>query len=86
MEVVGNALLSDVLGWLSDKLGSYDFIKFASEENVDTELKKWEKELQSIWQELNDAEEKQITVDTVKSWVFDLRVLAYDMEDILDEF
>ncbi|CBI24970.3 unnamed protein product, partial [Vitis vinifera] len=85
MEVVGNALLSDVLGWLSDKLGSYDFIKFASEENVDTELKKWEKELQSIWQELNDAEEKQITVDTVKSWVFDLRVLAYDMEDILDD-
>ncbi|KAL6326858.1 hypothetical protein AAG906_012133 [Vitis piasezkii] len=86
MEVVGNALLSDVLGSLSDKLGSYDFIKFASEEKVDTELKKWEKELQSIWQELNDAEEKQITVDTVKSWVFDLRVLAYDMEDILDEF
>ncbi|RVW40758.1 putative disease resistance RPP13-like protein 1 [Vitis vinifera] len=86
MEVVGNALLSDVLGSLSDKLGSYDFIEFASEEKVDTELKKWEKELQSIWQELNDAEEKQITVDTVKSWVFDLRVLAYDMEDILDEF
>ena len=86
MGVFGEALLSAALGSLFDKLGSYDFIKFASEENVDTELKKWEKELQSIWQELNDAEEKQITEDSVKSWLFDLRVLAYDMEDILDEF
>ena len=86
MEVVGGALLSAALGFLFNKLGSYDLLKFARQEDVHTDLKKWEKELQSIQQELNDAEEKQNTVDSVKSWLFDLRVLAYDMEDILDEF
>ncbi|RVX00324.1 putative disease resistance protein RGA3 [Vitis vinifera] len=29
---------------------------------------------------------EQITQEAVKSWLFDLRVLAYDMDDILDEF
>ncbi|KAJ9685609.1 hypothetical protein PVL29_017591 [Vitis rotundifolia] len=86
MEVVGEALLSAAFGSLFDKLGSSDLIKFARQEDVHIELKKWEKELQSIRQEVNDAEEKQITQEAVKSWLFDLRVLAYDMEYILDEF
>ena len=50
------------------------------------ELKKWEKELQSIRGDLNDAEEMQIMQEAVKSWLFDQRVLAFDMEVILDEF
>ncbi|KAJ9697498.1 hypothetical protein PVL29_009357 [Vitis rotundifolia] len=35
---------------------------------------------------LDEAEEKQITKPSVKDWVDDLRDLAYDMEDVLDEF
>ena len=35
---------------------------------------------------LGDAEEKQLTDRAVKMWLDDLRDLAYDMEDILDEF
>ncbi|KAL6326895.1 hypothetical protein AAG906_012171 [Vitis piasezkii] len=86
MEVVGDALISAAVGLLFDKLLSSDLIKFARQEDVHNELKKWKKELQSIQKELNDAEEKQITQEAVKSWLFDLRVVAYDMEDILDEF
>ncbi|XP_034702943.1 putative disease resistance RPP13-like protein 1 [Vitis riparia] len=86
MEVVGDALISATVGLLFDKLLSSDLIKFARQEDVHNELKKWKKELQSIQKELNDAEEKQITQEAVKSWLFDLRVVAYDMEDILDEF
>ena len=86
MEIFGDALLSTAIGFLFDKLASSDLIKYAREENVYSELKKWEKELQSIRQELNDAEEKQTTQAAVKSWLVDLRDLAYDMEDILDEF
>ena len=86
MDIIGDALLSTVIEFLFDKLASSDLMKFARHEDVHTELKKWEKELQSIREELNDAEEKQITQEAVKSWLFDLRDLAYDMEDILDEF
>ena len=86
MDIIGDALLSTVIEFLFDKLASSDLMKFARHEDVHTELKKWEKELQSIREELNDAEEKQITQEAVKSWLFDLRDLAYDMEDILYEF
>ncbi|KAI9185070.1 hypothetical protein LWI28_003866 [Acer negundo] len=34
---------------------------------------------------LSDAEEKQLTDRVVKMWLDDLRDLAYDVEDILDE-
>ncbi|KAJ9685601.1 hypothetical protein PVL29_017586 [Vitis rotundifolia] len=86
MAVVGEALLSAAFGSLFDKLRCSDLIKFAQQEDVHTDLKKWEKQLQSIRQEINDAEKKQITQEAVKSWLFDMTVLGYDMEDILDEF
>jgi ElaB/YqjD/DUF883 family membrane-anchored ribosome-binding protein len=35
---------------------------------------------------LDDADEKQHTNRAVKQWVDDLRDLAYDVEDVLDEF
>ncbi|XP_031257649.1 putative disease resistance RPP13-like protein 1 [Pistacia vera] len=35
---------------------------------------------------LNDAEEKQLTNKAVKMWMDDLQDLAYDVEDILDEY
>ena len=35
---------------------------------------------------LEEAEEKQTTKPFVKNWLDNLRDLAYDMEDVLDEF
>ena len=35
---------------------------------------------------LDDAEDKQITKQSVRAWLADLRNLAYDVEDVLDEF
>ena len=35
---------------------------------------------------LDDAEDKQITKPSVRDWLEDLRNLAYDVEDVLDEF
>ncbi|RVW40815.1 hypothetical protein CK203_080706 [Vitis vinifera] len=71
MAVVGEALLSAAFGSLFDKLRCSDLIKLARQEDVHTDLKKWEKQLQSIRQEINDAEKKQITQEAVKSWLFD---------------
>ncbi|XP_056165416.1 putative disease resistance RPP13-like protein 1 [Syzygium oleosum] len=50
-------------------------------------MKKWEKRLIRIDHVLDDAEDKQLTGDPrVKSWLEDLRNLAYDIDDLLDEF
>ncbi|XP_056165793.1 putative disease resistance protein RGA3 [Syzygium oleosum] len=50
-------------------------------------MKKWEKMLISINQVLDDAEDRQLTGHLgVKLWLEDLKNLAYDIEDLLDEF
>ncbi|KAL6326268.1 hypothetical protein AAG906_004765 [Vitis piasezkii] len=86
MEAVGDALLSAAIGLLFDKLASTDLLDFARQQWVYSDLKKWEIELSDIREELNDAEDKQITDRSVKEWLGNLKDLAYDMEDILDEF
>ncbi|RVX00433.1 putative disease resistance RPP13-like protein 1 [Vitis vinifera] len=86
MEVVAEAVLSVSLEALFSQLGSLDLLKFARQEKINAELKIWEEKLLEIHEVLNDAEEKQITKKLVKTWLGDLRDLAYDMEDILDEF
>lgn len=50
------------------------------------DLKKWEKILMKIRAVLEDADEKQMTNRLVKIGVGELQNLAYDLEDILDEF
>ncbi|GKV45222.1 hypothetical protein SLEP1_g52330 [Rubroshorea leprosula] len=50
------------------------------------ELQKWKSFLPHIHDVLRDAEEKQRAVNSIKTWLDDLKDLAYDMEDILEEF
>ncbi|KAF8018183.1 hypothetical protein BT93_H3165 [Corymbia citriodora subsp. variegata] len=72
---------------LFDRLASPELLNFARREGIDTRLKKWEKMLESIKEVLVDAEDRQLTDHLgVKSWLEDLRNLAYDIEDLLDEF
>ncbi|CBI35082.3 unnamed protein product, partial [Vitis vinifera] len=85
MEVVGELLLSAAFQVLFDKLASSDFLTFARQEHIHSQLKKWETQLFNIREVLNDAEDKQIASSSVKLWLADLRILAYDMEDILDD-
>ncbi|WKA02330.1 hypothetical protein VitviT2T_020533 [Vitis vinifera] len=85
MEVVAEVVLSYSLQALFNQLRSPD-LKFARQEKIRAELEIWEKKLLEIDEVLNDAEEKQITKQSVKTWLGDLRDLVYDMEDILDEF
>ena len=86
MEVVGESILSAAVAVLFGKLASPDLLKFARQEKVIAELEGWKKELRMINEVLDEAEEKQIAKLSVKEWVDDLRELAYDMEDVLDEF
>ncbi|XP_040992302.1 putative disease resistance RPP13-like protein 1 [Juglans microcarpa x Juglans regia] len=61
-------------------------VEICTTRGTSIELDKWSKTLSRIRKVLDDAEEKQHTEGALKEWLDDLRDLAYDMEDILDEF
>ncbi|XP_059638998.1 putative disease resistance RPP13-like protein 1 [Cornus florida] len=85
MEVVG-ILLGPIIEVLLDKLVSGSVSNYARREGIDRQLKKLEKMLPDIRAVLANAEEKQTTDDRVKSWMEDLTDLAYDLDDLLDDF
>ncbi|KAJ6302909.1 hypothetical protein OIU77_016906 [Salix suchowensis] len=84
------AITSAILQPLIEKLASASFLKFdrekEKEKEINSEIKKWELRLLEIRAVLNDAEEKQITNQAVKIWLNNLRDLAYDAQDVLEEF
>ncbi|KAL5825896.1 hypothetical protein ACOSQ3_021959 [Xanthoceras sorbifolium] len=82
---IGELFLSAFLQVLFDRLASRDLLQFARREGLHVTLKKWERKLKTIESVLIDAEEKHLTDNAVKMWLDDLRDLAYDLEDILDE-
>ncbi|CAK7330946.1 unnamed protein product [Dovyalis caffra] len=71
---------------LSHKLASAKFLNLACKNETDSELKKWELRLSKIRKVRTDAEEKQLTNQAMKIWRNKLRDLAYDVEDVLEEF
>ncbi|XP_022764340.1 putative disease resistance RPP13-like protein 1 [Durio zibethinus] len=86
LSVVGGALLSTTFQWLFTKLDSSQLFNFAKREQVDVELKNWRSLMLKIRAVLEEAETKQITDPFVKIWLAEVRDLAFDMDDILDEF
>ncbi|KAF3948151.1 hypothetical protein CMV_025818 [Castanea mollissima] len=85
MSFIGEAALSAVIDALFGKLGD-DLLKTFRKENFDADLKKWKRMLLKIRAVLDDAEQKQVTSPSVKFWLAELEDLAYDVDDVLDEF
>ncbi|XP_048136683.1 putative disease resistance RPP13-like protein 1 [Rhodamnia argentea] len=84
---IGELFLGAFLQVLFDRLASPQLLNLARREGIDKLLKKWEKRLKKIDRLLDDAEDKQLTGNAeVESWLEDLRNLAYDIDDLLDEF
>ncbi|KAL5802146.1 hypothetical protein ACOSQ4_030451 [Xanthoceras sorbifolium] len=79
-------LVSAFLPVLLERLTSPELLRFLRQEGLYPRIKRWEKMLLMIQAVLGDAEEKQLTNPAVKLWLDDLRDLAYDVEDMLDEF
>lgn len=86
MSMIGEVILSASVEMLIRKLSSEGIGLFARQEKVHRDVMKWKKLLVKIKSVLDDAEEKQTTEDSVKIWLLDFQNLAYDVEDILDEF
>ncbi|MFQ6622394.1 hypothetical protein Gotur_002384, partial [Gossypium turneri] len=86
MSVFGEAALSAFLEPLSAKLLDSVLNFVADHRQVHQQLKLWQSILPEIKAVLNHAEERQIKDEGVKNWLGDLQDLAYDVDDILDEF
>ncbi|MFQ6659014.1 hypothetical protein Gotur_028062, partial [Gossypium turneri] len=86
MSVFGEAALSAFLELLSAKLLDSVLNFVADHRQVHQQLKLWQSIFPEIKAVLNHAEEKQIKDEGVKNWLDDLQDLAYDVDDILDEF
>ncbi|KAK2639156.1 hypothetical protein Ddye_026951 [Dipteronia dyeriana] len=74
-------LVSAALLMLSEKLFSPELVQFVTKEGV-----RWDDTLEAIRAVLDDAEEKQIENPVLRDWLDDLQALAYDVEDVLDEY
>ncbi|CAL5380177.1 unnamed protein product [Camellia sinensis] len=83
---VGEIFLAAFIQVLFEKLASTEQLKFARGEQVHTHIKRWSGELAKIQAFLDDAERKQTENRAVKMWLEELTDLAYDLDDILDEF
>jgi hypothetical protein len=82
---VGELLVSSFIQSLCDRLVVPEFLDFVGGAGLQENLEKWRKTLSTIQAMLDDAEEKQYTERVVKEWLDDLRDLAYDVDDIVDE-
>ncbi|KAG2673251.1 hypothetical protein I3760_13G081400 [Carya illinoinensis] len=82
---VGELFLSAFIQMLLLQM-SREFLDFVRQEGIQEKLNKWRKTLSRLQAVLDDAEEKQYTSRAVKEWLNDLKDLAHDVEDILDEF
>ncbi|GLT35217.1 hypothetical protein SLA2020_096860 [Shorea laevis] len=87
LSLVGGSLLSATYDLLFEKLNEYlsDQLRDSTEE-IRAQMESWKTLLPKITAVLQHAEENQVANQFVKSSLDDLRDLAYDMEDILEEF
>ncbi|XP_059436475.1 putative disease resistance RPP13-like protein 1 [Corylus avellana] len=82
---MAEAVFSAFLGVLFDRLASPELLNFFRREGLEEKGDKLRKMLSKIEAVLDDAEEKQDNRVAVKKWLDDLRDLAYDADDVLDE-
>ena len=85
--VVVEAFLSSVFEVVLDKLVAAPVLEYARRLKVDMAvLQEWRSTLLHLQAVLHDAEQRQIREEAVKTWLDNLKALAYDIEDVLDEF
>ncbi|CAL5380955.1 unnamed protein product [Camellia sinensis] len=78
--------LSASVKLLFEKMPSFASSKLPTFEGIGTQLSNWTNMLRQIEALLVDAEEKQLTDRAVNLWLDDLQDLAYDLDDLVDEF
>ncbi|CAA3020745.1 disease resistance RPP13 1 [Olea europaea subsp. europaea] len=77
--------LAPLVTFLLDKLASGELLKFLRRVGIDAHLKEWRMTLLIIKSVLSDAENKQTANEAVKEWLNELEILAYDLDDLVDD-
>ncbi|XP_024040906.1 putative disease resistance RPP13-like protein 1 [Citrus clementina] len=85
MSIIGEAILTASVELLVYKLASVGIRLFPRQDQIRADLMKWKTMLLKVKAVLADAEEKK-TDEIVKLWLGELQNLAFDVEDLLDEF
>lgn len=83
--VLGEVFLGAFLQVLFQKLADGAQMALVRRERMDSHFMKLKKSLEFIAAVLEDAEDKQLTMKSVKVWLEDLKDLAYELDDILDD-
>ena len=83
---VAEAAVSSIFDLVLDKLVAAPLLQYARRHDVENTLNEWRRTLLHIEAVLTDAEQKQVRERAVELWLDDLKSLAYDMEDVLDDF
>ncbi|KAJ0860455.1 putative P-loop containing nucleoside triphosphate hydrolase, leucine-rich repeat domain superfamily [Helianthus annuus] len=78
-------IASELLKAIFEKLASEAFNTYDRSKGIHSELKKLETTLIKIQSLLNHASQKETTDEAVQKWLNDLRHLAYDVDDVLDD-
>ncbi|XP_019702706.3 putative disease resistance protein RGA3 isoform X4 [Elaeis guineensis] len=89
---MASAFLSSILSKTSQLLGSVHRWAVSTSSSSDPrssilkDLKRLERTLKRIQTVLHDAEEREIREEAIKLWLKELKEVAYDAEDVLDEY
>ncbi|KAJ4844141.1 hypothetical protein Tsubulata_020591, partial [Turnera subulata] len=84
--LVAGAVLSAVFNVLFDKMASREVLDFFKQRKLnDKLLQKLKTRMNTVNGLLSDAEEKQNTSPAVKNWLDDLKDIAYEADDFMDE-
>ncbi|KAL5766855.1 hypothetical protein ACOSP7_017472 [Xanthoceras sorbifolium] len=79
-------MVDSIVSFVVERLGDFLIKEAAFLKGVKSEVEWLKDELRCMQRFLKDADEKQYEHATICGWVFDIRQLAYDIEDLLDTF
>ncbi|CAN6341571.1 unnamed protein product [Urochloa humidicola] len=83
---IGEAVLSAFMQVLFDKVISATIGELKFPPDVTEELQKLSSSLSTIQAHVEDAEERQLKDKAARSWLAKLKEVAYEMDDLLDEY
>ncbi|GLT65228.1 hypothetical protein SLA2020_376710 [Shorea laevis] len=82
---LADVMVSAIISFISDRLSASEFLNFARKEQFLSQLNMWENLLPKIHALLQDAQQSHTASRGLKLWLSDLKDVAYDAEDIIDE-